>query len=80
MEIKETVKTKLVHAKDEIVAFAAEVTPYVTTAIICGAITYVAANGAYAMGYNKGLCSGAQAGRNAVIEIVNDLAKKVETK
>jgi len=80
MEIKETVKTKLVHAKDEFVAFAAEVMPYVTIAITCGTITYVAAKASYIKGYNQGLCSGARHGKNAVIEIINDLAKSVETK
>ena len=80
MEIKETVKTKLVHVKDEAVAVAAAVAPYMAVGVACGFITYVTAKATYVKWYSQGVLNGAQAGKNAVIDIISDLAKSVETK
>lgn len=80
MEIKNTVRTKLVKAKDKAVAFAAVAAPYIAFGVACGAITYTTAIATYAIGYSQGAINGADAGKHAVIEIISDLAKNVGTK
>jgi hypothetical protein len=80
MEIKNTVKTKLVKAKDRAVAFAVAAAPYAVIGVACGAITYTTALATYAEGYCKGFLEGNMHGKNAVIEIISDLAKNVGTK
>lgn len=80
MEIKNTVKTKLVKAKDRAVAFAVAAAPYAVIGVACGAITYTTALATYAVGYSRGATDGADAGKRAVIEIISDLAKNVGTK
>lgn len=80
MEIKNTVKTKLIKAKDKAVAFVEVAAPYIVFGAVCGAITYTTAIASYAIGYNKGSIDGTEAGKNTVIKIISDLAKSVETK
>lgn len=80
MEIKNTVKDKLSEVKDKAVAFAAVAAPYIAIGVSCGAITYTTAIATYAIGYRQGVLSGTEAGKNAVIEIISDLAKSVGTK
>lgn len=80
MEIKNTVKDKLSKAKDKVVAFAMEAAPYIVIGVTSGAIVYIAGKAAYAMGYNQGAIDGSNAGKKAVIEIISDLTKSVETK
>lgn len=80
MEIKNTVKTKLVKAKDKAVAFAVAAAPYVVIGGFCGLVTYTAALATYAEGYSKGFFEGNMHGKKAVIEVISDLAKSVETK
>lgn len=80
MEIKNTVRTKLVKAKDKAVAFAAVAAPYIVIGVTCGTIAYITGKAAYAMGYSQGAIDGSNAGKKAVIEIICDLAKNVGTK
>lgn len=80
MEIKNTVKTKLVEAKDKAAEIAVEAVPYITFGATCGFITFVTGLATYKMGYSQGVLNGARAGKNAVIDIISDLAKSVETK
>lgn len=80
MEIKNTVKTKLVKTKDKAVAFAMKAAPYIVIGVTSGAVAYIAGKAAYAMGYSQGAIDGSSAGRKAVIEIISDLTKSVETK
>ena len=79
MEIKNTVKTKLVKAKDRAVAFAAKAAPGIVIGVTCGAMAYITGKAAYAIGYGRGAIDGSNAGKKAVIEIISDLAKSVET-
>ena len=80
MEIKNTVKDKLVKAKDKAVEIAMVAAPYIAIGVTCGVITYTTASATYAIGYRQGVLSGTEAGKNAVIEIISDLAKSVGTK
>ena len=80
MEIKETVKTKLVKVKDEAAKIAVAVAPYITIGVASGAIVYITAKASYNIGWGRGFVTGTQNGKKAVIEIINDLAKSVETK
>lgn len=80
MEIKDTVKNKLVKAKDKAAEIAVVVAPYIAIGATCGFVTFVTGMSTYRTGYSQGLLNGAQAGKNAVIEIISDLAKSVETK
>lgn len=80
MEIKNTVKTKIVKAKDWAVAFAVQAAPGIVIGVTCGTVAYITGKAAYAMGYNQGAIDGSNAGGKAVIEIISDLAKSVETK
>lgn len=80
MEIKNTVRTKLVKAKDKAVAFVAAAAPYIAIGIASGTVVYITARTGYLTGYTRGVLSGTEAGKNAVIEIISDLAKSVETK
>lgn len=80
MEIKDTVKTKLIKAKNKVVAFAAVAAPYIVFGATCGVITYTTATATYAIGYNKGTLDGIKLGRSSVIETISDLAKNVGTK
>ncbi|MCI7292205.1 MAG: hypothetical protein MR504_08435 [Methanobrevibacter woesei] len=80
MEIKNTVKTKLVKAKDKAVAFVEVAAPYIAIGVTSGAVVYTAARASYLLGYTRGVLSGTEAGKNAVIEIISDLVKNVETK
>lgn len=79
MEIN-TVKTKLVEAKDKAAEIAVAVAPYMVVGVTCGFITYVTAKTAYVTGRSQGFLNGAKAGKNAVIDVIGDLAKSVETK
>lgn len=76
MEIKNTVKTKLVKAKDRAVAAA----PYIAIGVASGTVVYITARASYLAGYTRGVLNGTEAGKNAVIEIISDLAKNVGTK
>lgn len=80
MEIKNTVKNKLVKAKDKAVAFVEMAAPYIVIGVTSGTVVYIAARAGYLAGYTRGVLNGAQAGKNAAIEIISDLAKSVETK
>lgn len=80
MKIKNTVKTKLVKAKDAAVKKAVKLAPYITIAVTSGAIIYITAKASYNTGYGQGFITGNQNGKNAVIEIVHDLLKNEETK
>lgn len=80
MEIKNTVKDKLSKAKDKVVAFATEAAPYIVIGVTSGAVAYIAGKASYAVGYSQGTIDGSNAGGKAVIEIISDLAKSVETK
>lgn len=80
MEIKNTVKTKLVKAKDRAVAFAVAAAPYITIGVASGTVVYIAARASYLAGYTRGVLDGTEAGKNAVIEIISDLTKNVGTK
>lgn len=80
MEIKNTVKDKLSKAKDKAVAFAVKATPYIAIGVTSGTIIYITAKASYATGYSQGAIDGSNAGKKAVIEIINDLAKSVGTK
>ncbi|WP_443794434.1 hypothetical protein [Dialister hominis] len=80
MEIKNTVKTKLVKVKDKAVAFAVKAAPYVVIGGVFGLITCTTAKATYAEGYSKGFFEGNMLGKKAVIEVISDLAKSVETK
>ena len=80
MEIKNTVKNKLSDARDKVVAFASDAAPYIAIVVASGTIAYITARASYLRGYTRGVLSGTEAGKNAVIEIISDLAKSVETK
>lgn len=80
MEIKNTVKNKLVKAKDKAAEIAVVVTPYIAIGATFGFVTFVTGMTAYKKGYSRGVLNGAQAGKNAVIEIISDLVKSVGTK
>ena len=80
MEIKETVKTKLVRAKDKSVAFVKKAWPYPAVVTASIVIMGIENRAYYAKGYSRGFFAGNQTGKKAVIEIINDLAKSVETK
>ena len=80
MEIKNTVRTKLVKAKDRAVAFAVAAAPYIAIGVASGTIVYITARASYLAGYTRGVLNGTEAGKNAVIEIISDLAKNVGTK
>lgn len=80
MEIKNTVKDKLSKAKDKAVAFATAAAPGIVVGVTCGTVVYITGKAAYAMGYSQGAIDGSNAGKKAVIEIISDLAKSVETK
>lgn len=80
MEIKNTVKNKLVKAKDMAVEFVEVAAPYIAIGVISGTIVHITARASYSAGYSQGVLNGAQAGKNAVIEVISDLAKSVETK
>ena len=79
MEIK-TVKTKLSKVKDKAVKKAVELAPYVTIFATSGAIVYITAKTSYNAGYGQGFITGNINGKKAVMEIISDLAKSVETK
>ena len=80
MEIKNTVKTKLVKAKDRAVAFAVAAAPYIAIGVASGTVVYITARASYLAVYTQGVLNGTEAGKNAVIEIISDLAKNVGTK
>ena len=73
-------RTKLVKAKDEAVEFVSVAAPYIVIGVIGGTVAYIAARASYSAGYTRRAFRGAEDGKNAVIEIINDLAKSVETK
>lgn len=75
MEIK-TVKAKLSKVKDK----AVEIVPRITFGATCGLIVFATGMNIYKVGYSRGVLTGARAGKNAVIDIISDLAKSVETK
>lgn len=79
MEIK-TVRAKLSEAKNKAVKKAVELAPYVTIFATSGAIVYITAKASYIAGYGQGFITGNINGKNAVIEIISNLAKSVETK
>lgn len=80
MEIKNIVKNKLVKAKDKAAEIAVVVAPCIAIGVASGFVTYVTGKATYIMGYSQGVLNGTEAGKNAVIEIISDLAKSVGTK
>lgn len=80
MNYKETVKNKLVHVKDEAIRKAAELAPYIAILAASGSLVYIVTKAGYNTGYGQGFIDGNLNGKKAVIEIINDLAKSVETK
>lgn len=79
MEIK-TVKARLSEAKDKAAKIAAGLTPYIAIGVASGAIVFITAKASYNTGWGQGFVAGNQNGRKAVMEIISDLAKSVETK